>query len=257
MSDYDGMAALVTGGARGIGEATARALNAVGMKVIVTDVLDDEGAKVAASLGDTATFEHLDVTDVANWKEVLRRGEEHFGPLRVLVNNAGIVEFGGVDELDPVLFRNILEVNLTGPYIGMHCAATYLRRSGGGVIVNVSSTAGLMGYQNLAGYVASKWGLRGLTKAAALDLSDGGIRVCSIHPGPIDTPMIAGMDESIASRQPIPRFGQPAEVAAMIRFMVTEATYSTGSEFIIDGGAVTGSDLVVSSTDVNSATRVP
>lgn len=123
--------------------------------------------------------------------------------------------------------------------------------------MNVSSTAGLMGYQNLAGYVASKWGLRGLTKAAALDLSDGGIRVCSIHPGPIDTPMIAGMDESIASRQPIPRFGQPAEVAAMIRFMVTEATYSTGSEFIIDGGAVTGSDLVVSSTDVNSATRVP
>lgn len=249
MENFEGRSALVTGGARGIGEATVRSLAAAGMKVVVADVLDREGAAVAASLGGSAIYQHLDVTDVDNWNSVLAHCERQFGPLSVLVNNAGIVEFGGVDDLDPAAFRRVIDVNLVGPYLGIHCAAESLRRSGGGVVVNVSSTAGLMGYQNLAGYVASKWGLRGLTKAAALDLSDGNIRVCSVHPGPIATPMTAGMDESIAAGQPIARFGQPAEVAAMIRFMVIEGTYSTGSEFIVDGGAVTGTGPVVVASD--------
>ena len=247
MNEYDGKTALVTGGARGIGEATVRALSAVGMNVIVTDVLDDEGAQVAASIGPAAAFEHLDVTDAENWCDVLARSEERFGALYAVVNNAGIVDFGSIEEFDPDRFRRILDINLVGPYLGMHYAAPFLRSAGGGVIVNVSSTAGLMGYQNLAGYVASKWGLRGMTKSAALDLSDGGIRVCSVHPGPIATPMIGGMDESTTAGQPIPRFGLPAEVAAMIRFVITEATYSTGSEFIVDGGAAMGNAPTVDS----------
>ncbi|OZG29584.1 3-alpha-hydroxysteroid dehydrogenase [Williamsia sp. 1138] len=257
MGSFEGRAALVTGGARGIGEATVRALAAVGMNVIVADVLDDEGAAVAASLGASAVYQHLDVTDVDNWNAVLAHSERQFGPLTALVNNAGILEFGGIDDLEPAAFWRVLDVNLVGPFLGIHCAAASLRRAGGGVVVNVSSTAGLMGYQNLAGYVASKWGLRGLTKAAALDLSDANIRVCSVHPGPIATPMTAGLDASVAAGQPIARFGQPEEVAAMIRFMIVEGTYSTGSEFIIDGGAVTGTGPVVapSTAEVPAAAR--
>lgn len=257
MDSFVGRAALVTGGARGIGEATVRALAAVGMNVIVADVLDDEGAAVAASVPGSAMYQHLDVTDIDNWNSVLAHAEQLLGPLAALVNNAGILEFGGVDDLDPAAFRRVLDVNLVGPFLGIHCAATSLRRSGQAVVVNVSSTAGLMGYQNLAGYVASKWGLRGLTKAAALDLSDGNIRVCSVHPGPIATPMTAGLDESVAAGQPIARFGQPDEVAAMIRFMIVEGTYSTGSEFVIDGGAVTGTGPVVATpvAEVPAAAR--
>lgn len=115
-----------------------------------------------------------------------------------------------------------------------------MRRAGGGVIVNISSTAGLMGMANIGGYVASKWGVRGLTKAAALELGKAGIRVCSIHPGPIRTPMTEGMGDELVAGQPIPRFGQPEEVAGLTRYLVTEATYSTGSEFVIDGGESAG-----------------
>lgn len=234
----DAGVALITGGARGIGEATARALASAGMTVIVADILD--GRQVAESIGPPAVFEYLDVTDADNWKAVLASTEQRAGPLTALINNAGILDFGSIETFMPDRFHRILEVNLVGPYLGMHLAAEQLRRSGSGVIVNVSSTAGLMGYPNLAGYVASKWGLRGLSKAASLDLSADGIRVCSIHPGPIRTPMTEGLGDELTMNQPIPRYGEPEEVARMIRFIVVEATYSTGAEFIVDGGAVTG-----------------
>lgn len=230
--------ALVTGGARGIGEATARALAAAGMKVVITDVLD--GRAVADSIGSAAVFDYLDVTDASNWQTVLERTEDRVGPLTALINNAGVLDFGSIETFTPDQFHRILEINLVGPFLGMHLASEMLRSNGSGVIVNVSSTAGLMGYPNLAGYVASKWGLRGLTKAAALDLSASGIRVCSIHPGPIRTPMTEGLGAELTMNQPIPRYGEAAEVARMIRFIVMEATYSTGAEFIVDGGAVTG-----------------
>lgn len=247
MDAYLGKAVVVTGGARGIGAATAAALVDAGMVVVIADVLDAEGDALAASLGAAARYVHLDVADSDDWDRVLAATEKELGPIVALINNAGIVEFGGVEALDPSQFRRILEVNLVGPFLGIHAAAPYLRKSGGGVIVNVSSTAGLMGYQNLAGYVSSKWGLRGLTKAAALDLADGNIRVLSIHPGPIATPMTAGLDDGIIAGQPIARFGSPAEVAAMIRFMVIEGTFSTGSEFVVDGGAALGSTPIPAS----------
>jgi 3alpha(or 20beta)-hydroxysteroid dehydrogenase len=141
------------------------------------------------------------------------------------------------------LHRKVIDVNLTGAFLSIRICAPAIARSGGGAIVDTSSTAGLQGYGGLAAYVSSRWGLRGLTKAAALDLAHDKVRVVSLHPGPIRTPMTDGMGDEIAGAQPIPRFGEAEEVAGMVRFLFTEATYSTGSEFTIDGGAVTGQVL--------------
>ncbi|MYR05491.1 SDR family oxidoreductase [Gordonia sp. SID5947] len=247
MSHLHERTAFVTGGARGIGASTANVLHGAGMNVVIGDVLD--GTQVADSLGSSARFEPLDVTDADSWRKALAQAENAFGPIDVLINNAGIVDFGGIESVTPARFRRVLDVNLMGTFLGIYCAADQLSRSGQGVVVNVSSTAGLLGYQGLASYVASKWGIRGLTKAAALDLSAKGIRVCSVHPGPIRTPMTEGIDDEVAANQPIARFGHPEEVAAMIRFIVTEATYCTGSEFIVDGGATTGIGLVETVAD--------
>ncbi len=244
MPEFHGRSAVVTGGARGIGAAIAGVLVKSGLRVVVADLLDIAGRATAESLGPAAIFRHLDVTDESGWRQVLDDAEVDLGPLAVLVNNAGILDFGGIESESPAMFRHVVDVNLFGAWLGMHLAARRLRANGGGVIVNISSTAGLMGYSGIAGYVASKWGLRGLTKAAALELGDAGIRVCSVHPGPIHTPMTAGFDASVASGQPLPRFGEPEEVAAMVGFILTEATFSTGSEFVIDGGATAGMTLV-------------
>ncbi|WP_067537993.1 SDR family NAD(P)-dependent oxidoreductase [Nocardia crassostreae] len=245
MADRTGRSAIVTGGARGIGAAIATALVKEGFGVTIADILVHDGEKLAESLGRAARFHRLDVTSDDDWQRVLDETVNEFGPLGVLVNNAGIVDFGTVESESPAMFRHVVNVNLYGPWIGMHLAAPRMRQAGGGVIVNVSSTAGLMGYAGISGYVASKWGLRGLTKAAALELGAADIRVCSVHPGPIHTPMTAGMDDSFAAAQPLPRFGEPDEVTAMVRFLVTEATYSTGSEFVVDGGATAGQAPVV------------
>ncbi|RBO96019.1 SDR family NAD(P)-dependent oxidoreductase [Nocardia puris] len=243
--DLRGRSAVVTGGARGIGAATARALAKTGVGVVVADILDADGRATAADIGSGAAYHRLDVTDEEQWRRALDDAEAEFGPLAVLINNAGVLASGAIDTQAPALFRHVLEVNLIGAWLGMHLAAPRLRAAGGGVIVNVSSTAGLQGYPGIGAYAASKWGLRGLTKSAALELGAAGIRVCSVHPGPIHTPMTADFDPDIAAAQPLPRFGEPEEVAAMIRFVVTEATFSTGSEFVLDGGATAGQQLTV------------
>lgn len=234
---------LVTGGARGIGAATARLLAGQGASVMITDVLDDEGTALAGELGAPARYRRLDVSSEADWNAAVDAAEQAFGGLNALFNNAGILGFGKIDETAPDDFRRILDINVTGCYLGMRACAPALRRAGGGVIVNCSSTAGLQGYGGLAAYVTSKWALRGMNKAAALDLAPDGVRVLSLHPGPIRTPMTDALADDTASAQPIPRFGEPDEVARMVRFMVCEASYSTGSEFVIDGGAVTGQVL--------------
>lgn len=232
---------LITGGARGIGAATARLLAAEGAKVLITDVLPEEGGALARETG--ARYRDLDVTRSKDWLDAVAECEAEFGGLNALFNNAGIVQFGPVDACSEADFRRVIDINLTGAFLGIQAVAPAMRRAGGGVIVNTSSTAGLQGYGGLAAYVASKWGLRGLNKAAALDLAPAGIRVLSLHPGPIRTPMTEGLPDDMAAAQPIARFGTPEEVARMARFMFCEASYSTGSEFVIDGGAVTGQVL--------------
>lgn len=234
---------VITGGARGIGAATARLLVEGGARVLVADVLDEEGEALVQELGANAAYCRLDVTDPDAWQRAVDVAETRFGSVNALFNNAGIVSFGSVVDCAPEEFRRVLAVNLEGVFLGIRAMVPALRRAGGGVIVNVSSTAGLQGYGGLSAYVASKWGVRGLTKAAALDLAPFGIRVLSLHPGPIRTPMTAGISDDVARAQPIPRFGEPEEVARMARFLFTEATYSTGSEFVVDGGAVTGQVL--------------
>lgn len=238
--DLRGKTAIITGAGRGIGAAIATSLVADGAHVVITDVLDDDGKRLANQLGANASFVHLDVTRQEQWDVAIADAERNFTPVSVLVNNAGIVEFGTIEEQPTESFRRVLDVNLYGAWLGMRTALPSLRRAGGGCIVNISSTAGLMGYANVGAYTASKWGLRGLTKTAALEFAPSGIRVCSVHPGPIHTPMTAGMDDAITASQPMPRFGEPNEVARMVRFIVVDATYSTGSEFVVDGGAITG-----------------
>jgi 3alpha(or 20beta)-hydroxysteroid dehydrogenase len=239
--DAKDLRVIVTGGARGIGAATARLLAADGARVMVTDVIEDEGAALAREIG--AAWRRQDVAEPGQWDEVVAAAEAELGGLNGLFNNAGIVAFASVEATDPDLLRRVIDINLLGVFFGIRAAAPALRRAGGGCIVNVSSTAGLQGYAGLAAYVASKWGVRGLTKAAALDLAQDGTRVLSLHPGPIRTPMTAGLGDEVAAAQPIPRFGEAEEVARMARFLFLEASYSTGSEFVIDGGAVTGQIL--------------
>ncbi len=209
MAKLDGRVALVTGGARGMGEAHARALASEGARVVIGDVLQDEGAAVADDLGDDGRFAALDVTDEGSWREAVRFAEETFGPISVLVNNAGVLAVAPIAELAIEEWRRVIDTNLTGAFLGMKAVHPSMRRAGGGAIVNVSSMAACIAVAPASAYTASKSGLRGLTKAAAIEFGPDRIRVNSLHPGMIKTPMIEGAsDEATQSaRYPIPRFG--------------------------------------------------
>lgn len=240
MNSLEGAVVLVTGAARGMGAEHVRELVEVGAKVVATDILDDLGQALADELGDAVVYAHHDVTDEQQWRDAVTLAESTFGPVNHLVNNAGIVSFGTIEDMDVSEWDRTMAINLTGVWLGMHVTIPSIKRAGGGSIVNVSSTAGLQGYANIGAYVASKWGVRGLTKTAALELGRDGIRVNSIHPGPIRTPMIDGLNDDLTAAQPIPRAGEPAEVTALLLYLLADATFSTGHEFIIDGGAVVG-----------------
>ncbi|MFK4106312.1 glucose 1-dehydrogenase [Streptomyces sp. NPDC019531] len=237
--------AIVTGGARGIGAAVARLFAAEGATVVVADVLDAEGEKLAAELGGLSRYANLDVSTEDGWRTVAEEAERDLGPVSVLVNNAGILEWGTIEEQSLESFRRVIDVNLQGAWLGMRTVAPSLRRAGGGAIVNISSIAGITGYAGIGAYVAGKWGLRGLTKAAALELAPDGIRVCSVHPGAVRTAMTADFDDSFTAGQPLPRFGEPEEVARMVLFIAADATFSTGVEFVLDGGVTAGPPTVL------------
>jgi 3alpha(or 20beta)-hydroxysteroid dehydrogenase len=243
MGKLDGKVVVVTGGARGMGAADARLAAAEGASVVVCDVLDDDGAALAESIG--ATYRHLDVTDEAAWEAVIRGIDAEVGPVFALVNNAGVVGFAPVDATPLEEWNRVIGINLTGVFLGIRSVAGSMRAGGGGVIVNISSTAGMMGYSNLSAYVASKWGVRGLTKAAALDLARDNIRVVSVHPGGVRTPMTDGLRGDSYLVQPIPRIGEADEVAKLVLYLIADATYCTGTEFVIDGGTTVGQVLQV------------
>ncbi len=249
MGKLDGRTALVSGGARGIGAAIAHGVVEEGGRVVIGDLLDVEGAKLVTELGEErARFVHLDVTDPDQWRDAVVESESAFGAVSVLVNNAGIIRWGSLADMDQAVWHEVLGVNLTGVFLGMHAAIPSLRRAGGGAIVNISSASGLVGLPMQSAYTASKWGVRGLTKSAAVELAREGIRVNSVHPGPIRTSMTEATDPAIIARreqvlasQLIPRMGEPEEVARLVVFLASEeAGFCTGSEFVVDGGAVTG-----------------
>jgi 3alpha(or 20beta)-hydroxysteroid dehydrogenase len=236
----DGRVALISGGARGMGAEHARVLAAEGAAVVIADVLDDEGAAVAETIGDQATYVHLDVTDEHSWSRAVQATVERYGSLSILVNNAGIVNGNLIHQYEVAQWRAILDVNLTGTFLGIRASVTAMAASGGGSIVNVSSAEGFRGSPGLHGYTATKFAVRGLSKSAALELAPQNIRVNSIHPGFIRTPMTAGIPEDFLSI-PLGRGADPAEVSAMVLFLASdESSYCTGSEFVVDGGLLSG-----------------
>jgi 3alpha(or 20beta)-hydroxysteroid dehydrogenase len=233
---------IVTGGARGQGAAEARLFVREGARVIITDVLEDQGAQLARELGqDNAAFVRHDVSSETDWQKALDTAAA-LGGLHGLMNNAGIYQPATLMETDTALFERHMRINQLGVFLGMKAVVPLMERSGGGAIVNISSVAGLRGSPGAIAYSATKWAVRGMTKAAAIDLASRNIRVNSIHPGPIDTPMLDVRTAEQNARRleavPMKRRGTPEEVADLALFLLSdESRYITGAEVAIDGGA--------------------
>ncbi|MBI2766506.1 MAG: glucose 1-dehydrogenase [Chloroflexi bacterium] len=245
MGRLDGKVIIITGGARGQGEAECKLFTAEGARVVITDVLDDEASAVAKAAG--ATFIHHDVSDEAGWRRVVELTVGEYGAVTGLVNNAGIYRPEGLLACDMDTYRRVTEVNQTSAYLGMRAVAGPMAASGGGSIVNVSSVAGFIGQPVNFAYTAAKWAIRGMTRSAAIELAPSGIRVNSIHPGPIDTPMVRNLRPAGSEppgpppRVPLGRRGTAEEVALLVLYLLSdESSYCTGSEIVIDGGMIAG-----------------
>ncbi len=253
MGRLDGKVALISGAARGMGNATARAFAREGAKVVVTDLVDEEGEAFVKELGDAAIYRHLDVTKEDEWQAAVEAATNTFGHLNVLVNNAGTVIPSMMRDLSLEHYRVVTEVNQTGVFLGMKSATAAMEAAGGGSMINISSIDGMIGMDLVFAYVASKWAVRGMTKAAALELAPIGIRVNSIHPGFIHTQLgnanpteesKASLDRYSARRVPLGRTGEPEDIANLALFLASdESAFSTGSEFVADGGFLAGESL--------------
>jgi len=239
MGRVDGKVVLISGGAQGMGASHAEMLVAEGAKVVIGDILDDKGQALADELGESARYVHLDVTQADQWDAAVAVANSEFGSLTGLVNNAGIVALGKIGKFDMVKWQQVIDVNLTGTFLGMQAVVEQLKAAGGGSIINVSSIEGLRGAPMVHPYVASKWAVRGLAKSAAIELGPSNIRVNSIHPGFIRTPMTKHFPDDMVTA-PLRRPGQVEEVASFVVFLVSdESSFSTGAEFVMDGGLIT------------------
>ena len=247
MQRLAGKVAIVTGGANGMGEATVRLFVEHGAKVVIGDIAEDAGQALANELGEVAVFCRMDVTSEADWDKAVAAAQA-LGTLNVLVNNAGMVHMASILDTSPQDFMRVVEVNQLSTCLGVRAVIEPMKAAGCGSIINVSSIDGLHSCAGLGAYSASKWAVRGFTKAAAIELGQYGIRVNSVHPGGIFTEMGGkgvisedDLNKSIYKDFPIPRTGQPEEVAYVTLFLATdEASYSTGSEFVADGGWFAG-----------------
>ncbi|WP_336880476.1 glucose 1-dehydrogenase [Rhodococcus globerulus] len=238
---------IITGGAQGMGAATAKLLTEQGARVVVADVAEEPGKSLVAKLGDTASFFRLDVTSESDWQAALLHTLEHHGTVTSLVNNAGINYFSGVLDIEEEKVMRLLSINVLGAMLGVKTIAPAIKQAGsGGAIVNISSLDGLRAVNGLSAYVASKWALRGLTKAQALELGPD-IRVNSVHPGGVNTQLgnptgITGAElNQPYTRVPLRRIGEPNEIAAATAFLISDAaSYMTGAELAVDGGWTAG-----------------
>ena len=236
----EGKVALISGGARGMGESHARAMVAQGAKVVLGDILDAEGQALAKELGDSAVYVHLDVTSREQWVAAVDTAVKTFGKLNVLVNNAGIANFGPIGEFTPEQWDTVIAINLTGVFNGINAAVDALKAAAPSSIINISSTAGLQGYAALPGYNAAKFGVRGLTKSVALDLGIHNVRCNSVHPGAVATPMTAGLNTA-QKHVALRRVGRSEELSHLVVFLASdESSFSTGAEFVADGGETAG-----------------
>ncbi len=250
MGRLDGKVALITGGARGMGKSHVRQFVAEGARVVFGDVLDDKGQAVAAKLPEgSCRYLHHDVTSEAEWAAAVSTTLTAFGKLDVLVNNAGVLTFAPIADMPLAEFRRVLDINAVGCWLGMKSVIEPMTAAGGGSIVNISSVEGFTGAAGLSAYSASKFAVRGMTKAAAQELGRLGIRVNSVHPGGVLTSMMLSRadafehvdPDALFKSMPIGRMAEPAEISRLVMFLASdESSYSTGSEFTADGGLLSG-----------------
>ncbi|MFD5228766.1 glucose 1-dehydrogenase [Streptomyces qaidamensis] len=239
MPELDGKTVIISGGARGMGASHARLFVERGARVVMTDRLVEDGNSLAEELGDAAIFVEADVTSAQDWRRAVERAEEEFGAVDVLVNNAGILVTHRLETATEADFRRTLEVNQLGVFLGMQAVVPAMRRAGRGSIVNIGSTAGMVGFPDCFAYVATKWAIRGMTKAAAAELAPYGIRVNAVHPGDVETPMTADIrasGELTTDGIPLGRFGVPREVSmAVLHLASDDSSYTTGADVVVDG----------------------
>lgn len=237
----NGKVALISGAAKGMGASHARAIVAEGGKVILGDISDEQIKHLAAELGsDNALGVHLDVTSSSDWAQAVKAGVDRFGKINVLVNNAGILHGAPLQDYEDQDWYRLMDINLNGVFKGVRAVIPAMKACAGGSIINISSTAGMKGFSGASAYVTSKFAIRGLTKAAAVELAKDCIRVNSVHPGNIDTDMIAGMYKKLP-HVPMERMGKAEEISSLVVFLASdESSFSTGAEFIADGGEIAG-----------------
>ncbi|CAM4270625.1 SDR family NAD(P)-dependent oxidoreductase [Lacicoccus alkaliphilus] len=244
MGRLDGKVAVITGGAGGMGKVHAKTFTAEGAKVVIADLSTSKGKDTAEELGDQAKFIELDVTDEENWKKLVEETEEHFGPINILVNNAGIVVSKSIEDTSLEDFRQTTSINQDGVFLGMKYVFPSMKKAESGSIVNISSIAGIVGSNNNSAYTASKFAVRGLTKAAAVEFAPHNIRVNSVHPGTIRTPMTEQEDvrelvKEMEKMIPMKRIAEPIEITNLVLYLASdESSYSTGTEFVADGGLI-------------------